>query len=638
MKEFVKKVASICESDCFLVLKEKSMALINKHPELFCLGLLAISCLIFLFFGLDFYPLLDVDETRYAVMSRDLIGSFSWNFLNLNAVPFLEKPPLYFWIVAKSIEFFGYFSEFAVRFPIALLASFITFFTYYVGKKVISRKFGAISALILLSSLFFLMLSHIAILDMVLTVFITSAIYCAFLTHFVSDKFKKYVWWFFYMFAAFGFLAKGILAIGIPAVVIFAYNFMTKTVKEIFKPVNMIPGLVIFLLISLPWHLYMYGAFGFTFIKEYFLVHHFARFVDSANIGRERPFWYFVPVFFVGFLPWSLTFVALLIDGSKKLVARFKASQASIMGKFSDVVRVDNNEEKMLLFATLYFLITFFLFSASSTKLPTYILPVFPAAALLTGYLWWRADEKNEFRKAIEVSTNTLATIFICAATVTSFVFFVLPYDIQSKIQGFKSATIYALIALGVLLLMRLKAKKALSVFFAYILTMVFIVCLAVSNIFNLIYNSGENEIVNYSAYANGTKSQLVTFDFAVKPSVMMKYHGKITFVTDPDFKKLDELLSFSYGPTFVIVKNSNMSDIVYADKIKARLELISIGARYSLYVKDIYNEFNNLDNVPEDSYLEFGYEPSTSNKSLTASPNDYKKLPAEPIFPYLKK
>ena len=76
----------------------------EEHPELCSILLLAFLCGIFLFWGLNFYPLLDVDETRYAIMSRDLAASKDWNLLLLNSIPFLEKPPLYFWMVACSIK------------------------------------------------------------------------------------------------------------------------------------------------------------------------------------------------------------------------------------------------------------------------------------------------------------------------------------------------------------------------------------------------------------------------------------------------------------------------------------------------------------------------------------------------------
>ena len=170
---------------------EKIKSFIQNRPEAACLITLAIFCVVFLFIGLNSYPLVDVDETRYAVMSRGLIGSGDWSILLLNGVPFTEKPPLYFWLTAFSIKYLG-FNEFAVRFPTAILATLIVFFTYFTGKTIISRKFGMYSALILLSTVFFLVLSHVAILDMTFTVFLTAAIYCGLLTSFCKDEHKKY--------------------------------------------------------------------------------------------------------------------------------------------------------------------------------------------------------------------------------------------------------------------------------------------------------------------------------------------------------------------------------------------------------------------------------------------------------------
>ena len=332
---------------------EKIKNFIQNKPEAACLITLAIFCLLFLFVGLNSYPLVDVDETRYAVMSRGLIGSGDWSILLLNGVPFTEKPPLYFWMTAFSIKYLG-FNEFAVRFPTALLASMIIFFTYYVGKVIISRKFGMYSALILLSTVFFLMLSHVAILDMTFTVFLTAAIYCGILTSFSKEEHKKLYWLGFYVAMGLAFLAKGLLAFVIPVAIVGIYRLITKNVKEIFRPVNIIPGFIVFLAIILPWHIHMYQVYGYRFIYDYFILHHFERLVNAAELGKTRPFFYFVPVFFVGFLPWSISFV------------------------------------KLILFLSIYFVFVFLLFSVASGKLPTYILPAFPAAAMLTALFFYR--------------------------------------------------------------------------------------------------------------------------------------------------------------------------------------------------------------------------------------------------------
>ena len=180
---------------------EKIKQFYNSNPERFYLIVLGILSLVFLFLGLGSYPLVDVDETRYAVMSRDLLGH-NWNFLMLNGVPFIEKPPLYFWFTALSIKLFG-FHEWAIRLPMSILAIITVFATYFIGKKVKSSKLGFYASIVLLSNVFFVMLTRVAIIDMVFTAFLTWTIYCGLLTDFVQDKYKKYLWWFFYLFASF---------------------------------------------------------------------------------------------------------------------------------------------------------------------------------------------------------------------------------------------------------------------------------------------------------------------------------------------------------------------------------------------------------------------------------------------------
>ncbi len=161
----------------------------------------------------------------------------------------------------------------------------------------------------------------------------------------------------------------------------------------------------------------------------------------------------------------------------------------------------------------------------------------------------------------------------------------------------FIGTTIISVYLVSMLLVLRLKTERPLSVFSGYIIFMFFIVALSVTKIFNLVYDTGENEIVNYSIISirPDNTSQLVTFDFAVKPSVMIEYQNEVNFVTDADFEKLDELLKYKGGPTFVIVKNKNfLNDPSYEPKLRKRLKKLKSGEKYSLYVQDVHNEYED--------------------------------------------
>lgn len=567
----------------------KFKKIVSEHPEVFSVSLLLLLCGLFLFWGLNFYNLIDVDETRYAIMSRDLANSNDWNLLLLNSVPFLEKPPLYFWLVAVSIKMFGAFTPYIVRFPIALLSAGLVFFTYFFGKKILSRKFGLYSSIILLTSVFFLILSHVAILDMVLTVLIASSLYCAFLSFFTTEKYKKYCWWSFWTFAGMGFLAKGILAIAIPIVVIFLYCLITKNLKDFFKPLNLVVGLIIFLLIALPWHVIMYKDYGWHFIQEYFIKHHFARLLTSEDLGRKHGFFYFVPIFIVAFLPWTFVFLASVAEGTKKIFNKFKLAQGNFLHKLQETISTNTPEEKVLLFASIYFLVVFGVMSVSSTKLPTYILPALPAAAIITGYFWTTSINKHE--KAIKISTYILSAIFIIAAIAASISFFFLPYSIFELINDFKYPVIIGCALVGMFMVIELKAQKYLSVFIGYVLTMLFVITFAVTNLFNLIYKGGENELVLFSNYATTTHSKLVTFDFAVKPSVKINHDNYVYFITGRDFDTLNSIISSKYVPVYVIVKNKEVKNGNYQDKLDEKLYLLQEGTKYSLYVNKNLSE-----------------------------------------------
>lgn len=553
------------------------MDFFKKHSNLCYLSLLFVLCIIFLFIGLGSFPLIDVDETRYATMARDLVLTGNWNDLMLNGQPFLEKPPLYFWLVASSISLFGHFSPFTVRFPIALISLLFIICTYFFGKRVVSEKFGFYCAATLLSSFFFLMLSHIALLDSLLTVFIGLSLYCGFMAVISKPENKKWFWLGFYVALGAGVLTKGILAFGIPVIVMFIYFLCTKNFKQLLHPIHL-AGILLFFLIVTPWHYLMHKNYGSYFWFEYFVRHHFARFLNSETIGRERPLLYFVPVFLAGFMPWLFLFIDMLIDGVKKGYKRIRAGLV-----------LENDKERLVLFSSIAFAFIFILFSIASTKLPTYILPAFPFASILMAYYWLNADENNEHSRSMNVLTLVLATIFIVSAIVGSIICIFLPMEYFSFIDKLQILVLSGLSLSGMLLTLRSNYKKVMSLFSAYLIIMVFITVATVTKVTNIMYMTGENELVYYSTItSNLPNAKLITFDFAVKPSVKINYTENVDFLTDPEFLRLDRLLKI-YGKdyVFVIIKNKNMDHSEsYKKAINKRLELVHKGYKYSLYIK----------------------------------------------------
>lgn len=184
------------------------------------------------FYWIGTYPLLDVDETRYVNMAREMFVTKDYLTLYLNGDYFFEKPPLYFWIECLSFNLLGSVSELTARLPIVLLSLLPAGLLLFLCKEVKNDKFSIITTATLFTSLEYMFLTKIAILDSVLTSFVVSSVLCYFYTFFVEEKNKKYFWILTYVFSGLAVLAKGIPGMAIPAIVIAISSFVFKTKKR----------------------------------------------------------------------------------------------------------------------------------------------------------------------------------------------------------------------------------------------------------------------------------------------------------------------------------------------------------------------------------------------------------------------
>lgn len=572
-------------------LEKNAVKFISEHPEISNVGLLFLICLFFIFFGLGLNPLMDMDETKYAVISKALLNSHNWNNLMFNGAPFLEKSPLFFWVDATSLKLFGDFNPFIVRFPTALLSLFLVFFIYYFGRRLVSRKFGLMCSATLAMSFLFMVASHLAVTDVLLTVFISVSIFLGFLADFSNEENREYYWFFTYIFMGLSFLTQGVFGLAIPFAVLLIYNSFTKNLKEMFKPINIIPGLISLLAVTCPWHYLMYKEYGNQFLKDYFLVQNFSGFIDYAGIENKEPFWYFIPVFLAGFMPWSFVFLTLLYNKYRNFVNEKK----KISLKFAELIKYDTTEQKILLLSKIAFIVIFISASCSGAKPFTYILPVFPFASLIIGHFWWESDETQRNEKLIHIATMIFATILILSAVIFSLSYYFLSAEIKNKFLSFMDLAIIGLYLIGIFIIFRLNTKRALSIYAGYVATMFFATALTVSQLFTLIYNQGQNELIGYSTYSNNSlsKTQLVSFDIPKKPSLLINYTGNVKYLTSLDFKELDKILDYKNGPTFLIVSSAKLNeDISYRIAIEKRAKLIKMGDIYSLYVQNPTNEF----------------------------------------------
>jgi 4-amino-4-deoxy-L-arabinose transferase-like glycosyltransferase len=333
-------------------------------------------------------PLLEPDEGRYSEIAREMLEKMDFITPHLNYVKYFEKPPLLYWLNALSLSVFGN-NEFAARFPTALAGLFGILLTYHIGRKIFGRREALFSALVLGTSVGYLAQARMNIIDMTLTFCMTATL--GFFLTAVQDGEKRQGLYFhlFYLTAALTVLAKGVIGVVLPGGIIFLYIVITRKWR-IFREMRLLTGVPLFLLVCAPWFI-MVSVKNPEFARFFFIHEHLERFLTRVH-GRYQPPWYFIPVLFGCMFPWSLFLPAAVRRLRHGIITPAGAS---------------------VLFLTLWVVVIFGFFSLSDSKLIPYILPVFPAVALLVGRTFSLACEEGEKTLRVDSLGTALVAIII---------------------------------------------------------------------------------------------------------------------------------------------------------------------------------------------------------------------------------
>lgn len=528
---------------------KKIIDFIKKYDDIFIFSGLLILCYFIFFFNIGNYALMDVDETRYVSMARDMFHAKDFMTLYLNGEYFFEKPPLYFWGECLSFALFGKVTEFTARFPVALYGTLSTLLVYFTGKKIVSRRYGFISALILATTLEFVMLAKFAILDIVVTTCIGFSVMFGFLTQFVSDKNKKYMWWLFYIFSGLAVMAKGIPGFIVPFAIMFFVTIANKTFKQVLKPQYILPGFGLFFLIVLPWHLVMLKLHDPLFFNEYIMKHHINRFFSSSQIDREQPFYFYFITVLWGLIPWVFSAIAV---GVTKLKS-FKKFAVDEM----------TNSQKFLMFNAIAFIVTMLFFSSSSTKLITYILPVYFFTAFIMGFIWEDYMFNGKYKKPVNLSVYILGGICIFAGIAACFMQYYLPAQIYADVLIIKWFCIVLVILFGTSSIFFTLKDNPKGVFACYALLIIITSAFGTKLFYNMDYEFGQNDLMYFAKYAKENNKKIVVLNNERKYSVLYYYGGPVYFISQDDkqeMKKLGHILDDH--DVWVIVREKQMPEV----------------------------------------------------------------------------
>ena len=560
-----------------ILIWDKIVSFCNKHSEVLTVLGLAILFYFIFFHNIGTYSLMDVDETRYVAMSRDMFNTKDFLTLYLNGQYFFEKPPLYFWQECLSFALWGgKVNEWTARFPVALLGFIFSFVVYFTARKRVSRRFGVFTSLILATSLEFIMLAKYAILDIVLTFYVGLALVCYFQVYFCQENHKKFYWWAFYFFTGLAVMAKGIPGIAIPFGTVFFTSIMAKKFKEIFKPLYIIPGAIIFLLIVLPWHIIMFKKYDPLFYNEYIIKHHLHRFLNTANneIGRKQPFYYYFLVVLWGFIPWVFSMIAVFVD---KIKNWGKLHYVEKVRNF-DFASMDNVHKALALcWVTVIWIMLFF--SSSSTKLATYILPIYYPLAIIVGLMWQDYVDKKKHEKPINISVQIFGWICLVAGFAAMFTQYYLPAQLNDDIAEIKWFALICLIVFGLGSLLFVKYKKYVGVFIFYVLFMTVISAFATEEFFEVDYRFGQQDLIEFAKYAKNYNYKISSFNMDRKYSLLYYNDEKVDYNSNIGLtvnNVRDDLAKKDY---VVIIKNKEMPEI----EGKLNYDVIKVGRRYTM-------------------------------------------------------
>ncbi len=354
--------------------------------------LLSLAGLLF-FLNLGGMGLTDRDEGRNAEAGREMFETGDWISPTFNYEPRYAKPVFLYWLMSLSYRLFGV-SEFAARFPSALFGVALILLQYLFLRRWRGTPVDLFGGLMLLLNIEIIGLGRMALTDSVLIFFTTLALY-GFWSGLQASTARtpsplssppersRHFFWLFYIGMALATLTKGPVGVVVPSLTAGLYLSFSRRWGQFWRHGFPLAGLFLFVLLALPWYAAMLAIHGSAYTASA-QADTVGRFLNPME-GHGFSILFYVPVLFFGFFPWS----SLLPFA---LYAAFRGRrEARGEGRgIRDEAGAPSSSFELELFAALWVVGVFLFFTLSSTRLPHYIGPLFPAAALLTASYWHR--------------------------------------------------------------------------------------------------------------------------------------------------------------------------------------------------------------------------------------------------------
>ncbi len=380
---------------------------IEKRPALAAIASilwLALVSGVAFFWHLGSIGLIDETEPLFAEASRQMLVRGDWITPFFNDETRFDKPALIYWCQALAYSILGV-NEWAVRLPSALAATAVIGFTFYTlywyqskkdelegvsrpGRRWFTASLGAALASLNPETIVW---ARTGVSDMLLTGCMVCALFCFFLGYAtqhqesqIKASFLPSRWYTgFYILIAGAILTKGPVGIVLPGLIVGTFLIYVGKLREL-REMRLLPGILIITVISAPWYVLVTWRNGWNFINSFFGYHNVERFTSVVNRHSAPWFFYFLVVL-LGFAPYSVYLPSAM--------QRLKFWQPSYW-------RNQSRSQQFSIFALIWFFVIFGFFTIAVTKLPSYVLPLMPAAAILIALLWSDLLEASNIKKA----------------------------------------------------------------------------------------------------------------------------------------------------------------------------------------------------------------------------------------------
>ncbi len=341
----------------------------SGFPVLSLALLLAIAGCLF-FIGLGRLPLIEPDEARNAEVAREMLVSGKWITPHYDTLTYLDKPPVFFWTIAGAFRCFGVSARTA-RLPSAAFGLATVFLIWVVARRMFGERRAFYAGLVFATSPLAFGLARFVIFDMPLVFFESLAIFFMWLSK--QRSFNRS------LDAAAGAamgiatLIKGPVGFLIPLLTLIAFQALIGKFKELRKA-HWLTGGAAFLAVTLPWFITVSQRHP-SFPKYAFWTESWVRYTSGGGMHRTGGLWYYIPVYLVGFFPWSCFLLAGVITRIRNWRELWQDSR------------------RTELYLATWAVVVFVFFSISHSQLPEYFLPALVPLGLLTARVWPRSGD-----------------------------------------------------------------------------------------------------------------------------------------------------------------------------------------------------------------------------------------------------